>query len=346
MVIIVDVMGGDNAPLETVKGLCMAAEIFPDVGFTAVGDKNTIEKILSENQCNAGNINIVNASGVVNMEDNPMCVVHEKSDSSMNVALTLLAEGKGDALVSTGNTGALFTGATLIVHKIKGVQRAAIASVLPMKPPVLLLDSGANVTVTCESIEQFAVMGSSYTEKLFGIADPRVGLLNNGTEDCKGTPLAVECHKRLSELPGINFVGNVEGNMLPFNVCDVLVTDGFTGNVLVKTYEGLGKMILGELKNIYGENLVTKFSAALVRKQIMQLKKDFDVKEYGGAPLLGIAKPVIKAHGSSKAKAFSSAIKQAVTIVRNHTMSGIESKMAEYTEYRKARKKSNAESEN
>lgn len=338
-VIIVDVMGGDLAPEETVKGLCLASKENKSISFTVVGDRPAIERIITENGCNPSDFNIVHSETVINMDDDPMAVVRAKSGSSMNIGLTLLSESKGDAFVSTGNTGALFTGATLIVHKIKGVQRAAIATLLPMKPPVLLVDSGANVVVNEESIEQFAIMGSAYMKKLYGIEAPRVGLLNNGTESAKGTPLMVECHKRLSELPGIKFVGNVEAGDVPFNACDVLVTDGFTGNVFLKSIEGTGKLVMKELKEILYANVFTKLAALIIKKPLYEFKHNYDSAELGGAPLIGIAAPVIKAHGSSDAKAFKGAIDQAIRLAQNDTTDVISAEMEKYTEYRRARRK-------
>ena len=338
MVIIVDLMGGDNAPAETLKGVYMASEEF-DAEYIVVGDKVQIEKIAAENGYDLSRFTVVHADSVIEMEDDPMAVVRTKKDSSMSIGLSLLAEGKGDALVSTGNTGALFTGATLITHKIKGVQRAAIATIIPAQKPLLLIDSGANVTVNAESIEQFAIMGSTYMKKMFGIDNPRVGLLNNGTEACKGTPLQIECYKHLSELDEINFIGNVEGNAIPFGKCDVLVTDGFTGNILLKSIEGMGKLVFAELKKIFGEGFFTKLAYLLVKKQLKTFKKSFDSTEYGGAELLGISKPVIKAHGSSNAKAFKNAIRQAINVSSDNTIDEITENIVAYTERRRAQKK-------
>lgn len=338
MVIIVDLMGGDNAPSETLKGVYMASEEF-DAEYIVVGDKPQIEKIAAENGYDLSRFTVVHADSVIEMDDDPMSVVRTKKDSSMSIGLLLLAEGKGDALVSTGNTGALFTGATLITHKIKGVQRAAIATIIPAQKPLLLIDSGANVIVNAESMEQFSIMGSTYMKKVFGIENPRVGLLNNGTEACKGTPLQIECYKHLSELDEINFVGNIEGNAIPFGKCDVLVTDGFTGNILLKSIEGMGKLVFAELKKIFGAGIFTKLAYLLVKKQLKAFKKSFDSSEYGGAELLGISKPVIKAHGSSNAKAFKNAIRQAINVSSDNTIDEITENIVAYTERRRAQKK-------
>lgn len=311
MIVIVDCMGGDRAPLEVVKG-AYAASLEYNANFILVGDKSEIHRIAAAEGMDLRRFDIVDAPVTVEMTDPPLAVMKAKKDSSMNVALTMLAEGKGDALVSTGNTGALFTGATLIVRKIKGIKRPAIASILPMTPPVLLLDSGANISVTPTDLEQFAIMGNIYMHKIYSLSAPRIGLLNNGTEETKGTELQLEAYKLLSESPSLNFVGNIEANMIPKDACDVLVTDGFTGNILLKSIEGMGKMMLRTMKDIFYADVVAKISGLLIKKKIGDVKARFDPNEYGGAPILGIAKPVIKAHGSSNAKAVKSAIRQAI----------------------------------
>lgn len=311
MIVIVDCMGGDKAPLEVVKG-AYAASLEYNANFILVGDKTEILRIADEEGMDLRRFDIVDAPVTVEMTDPPLSVMKAKKESSMNVALTMLAEGKGDALVSTGNTGALFTGATLIVRKIKGVKRAAIASILPMSPPVLLLDSGANIQVIPAYLEQFAIMGSIYMHKIHDLSAPRVGLLNNGAEETKGTELQLETYKLLSESPSINFVGNVEANMVPKDACDVLVTDGFTGNILLKSIEGMGKLMLRTMKDIFYADTVSKISGLLIKKKVNDIKAVFDPNEHGGAPILGISKPVIKAHGSSNAKAVKNAIRQAI----------------------------------
>ena len=318
MIIIVDCMGGDNAPREVVRGAYLASLEY-NASFVLVGDRTAIEQVAAEDGIDLRRFDIVYAASVIEMTDDPVSVVRSKSDSSMSTALRLLAEGRGDAVVSTGNTGALFTGATLIVRKIKGVRRAAIASILPMTPPVLLIDSGANVVVTDEYIEQFAVMGSIYMHKVYGLAAPRVGLLNNGAEECKGTDLQLRSYRRLSELPSINFVGNVEADQLPKNACDELVADGFTGNVLLKCVEGMGRLMLTTMKEIFYSDARAKLSGMLIKGKVADVKKRFDASEHGGAPLLGISKPVIKAHGSSNANAVKNAIRQAI----NYSNTGV-----------------------
>ena len=249
----------------------------------------------------------------------------------------MLENGEGDAFVSAGNTGALLAGATLLVRRIKGIRRAAIATVLPFPEPILLMDSGANLTVTPDDLEQFAYMGSFYMEKMHGLRTPRIGLLNNGTEHTKGLPLQIETHARLSENPDLNFIGNVEGKELPFSPCDVLLTDGFTGNIVLKYTEGMGKFMLKTLKGLFTQNAMTKMAALTMKNQINVLKKQFDASTYGGAPLLGISKPVIKAHGSSDARALKNAILQTISFLTTGMNREIARMATELEEKNKAR---------
>ena len=326
-------MGADKAPAEILKGVMLAAAEY-NANFILVGDENIINETAKEKGYDLRKFEIVHTDEVITMEDAPLSVVRAKSGSSMGVALKLLADGQGDALVSAGNTGALFTGATLIVRKIKGIQRAALASILPFVNPVLLVDSGANVKVKEEYLEQFAFMGSIYMNKVQGIERPRIGLLNNGTEDCKGTELQMETYKRLSGSE-LNFVGNIEGNMIATGGCDVLVTDGFTGNIVLKHSEGMGKMMMGAVKEVFLKNQITKLTTLVLRDGIKAMKKRFDASEYGGAPFLGISRPVIKAHGSSDAKAIKNAIRQAIS----YANTGVIYEIAKATEAYNTRKK-------
>ena len=316
MRIIVDVMSGDNAPLELIKGVCASAAENADVEYTLVGDTEIINAVSKENGLDISRFEIIHASDVIKMEDDPITAVRSRPDASMIKGLKALSAGEGDAFVSAGNTGALFTGASLIVKRAAGVRRTAIGALLPMDPPVLLLDAGANITVDASYLEQFAVMGTAYMRAIHGVESPRVGLLNNGSEECKGTALQLEAYKLLSECESINFVGNVEGNMVMGNKCDVLVTDGYTGNILLKGIEGMGKMMLLTMKELFYTNIKTKIAALLLKKELGGIKKKFDASEYGGAPILGVAKPVIKAHGSSKEKAFKNALRQAIFCAR------------------------------
>ena len=318
MKIIIDVMSGDHAPLELLKGAVMARDML-GVEVVIVGDRAVIDAIADAERLDLTAIETVHAETVIGMEDAALSVVRDKNNSSMAVGLQMLARGEGDAFVSAGNTGALLAGATLIVRRIKGVHRAAIGTVLPFPTPVLLLDSGANIEVDEKTLEQFAVMGSAYMEKIYGLENARVGLLNNGTEPTKGTALYKNANRLLSESRLVRFVGNVEAKEVPFDACDVLVCDGFTGNVLLKSIEGMGKFFMSTLKNVFYENALTKATALVLKSKVKGLKKQFDASEHGGAPLLGISKPVIKAHGSSDANAILNAVRQA----ENYVQTGI-----------------------
>lgn len=315
-------MGGDHAPEEIVKGACIAAKEF-DVEIVLVGREEQIR----EHMENLDNITVVHADEVVTMEDDPTKAIRTKKNSSMTVALRMLAEGQGDALVSAGSTGALLTQATLIVKRIRGVRRAALAPVLPTATGgALLIDCGANADCTPEYLQQFALMGASYAKFILGLDNPRIGLLNNGTEEHKGAKLQQESYvllKQAGEKGMINFVGNIEGRDALLGGADVIVTDGFTGNVLLKTVEGAAMFFSKEIKAIFMKNIISKIAALLVKDGIRTFKKKMDYNETGGAPLLGISKPVIKAHGSSKAYTLRSAIKQAMDYVNANSIEEI-----------------------
>lgn len=330
MKIIIDAMGGDKAPLEIIKGAAMAKKEYKDISFCLVGNSEKIYKISKENDIDISNMEIVHASDEIKMCDPPLSV-RSRPDSSLRVALDLLQKGEGDALVSAGSTGAVHTGASLYVKRPDGISRASIGALFPFVNPVLLMDSGANIQVTPDHLVQFAIMGSIYMKEMYGIDSPRVGLLNNGAEEIKGTKLQVEAYKKLSETQGINFVGNVEGNEVPMGKCDVLVTDGFTGNVFLKLSEGMGKLVFAKLKGIFKSSLKTKFAYLLIKKDLKGFKKDFDVSEHGGAPILGLKKTVIKAHGSSDAKAIKSAVRQAIMFADCNIGGKIEEECKKYS---------------
>ena len=314
MKILIDIMSGDNAPLQTLLGACAAAAEYSGEKFVFIGDEQTMRSVASENGINIDrdNIEIVQSNGVVTMEDSPLSVVREKKDSSMGVGLKMLAEGLGDAFVSAGNTGALHAGSTLIVRRIKGVQKSAIGSVIPYDNTTLLIDSGANIEINPPAYVQFAHMGTVYMKKMFGLENPRVGLLNIGAEECKGTKTVVEAYKLLKAEEGINFVGNVEGKEIPFGACDIIVADGFSGNILLKLTEGCASFFVSKIKGIFMANAFTKLSAVGVKSGLKNLKKELNASEYGGAPILGLSRTVIKAHGGSDAYAIKNAIRQAI----------------------------------
>ena len=323
MRVILDAMGSDKGAREFVKGALLAVEEL-DIEIKLVGREEELNGLLEEEGENCEykwKISIVNASEVVDMNDDPVKVMKEKPDSSMTVALRLLANGEGDALVSAGNTGALLTQSTLILKRIKGVRRAALAPVIPTGEGfALLIDSGANVECTPEYLLQFGLMGAFYAEHALGVVSPRVGLLNNGAEEHKGDPLHREAYqllKKAGEDGLINFIGNVEGRDVPLGKADVVVADGFSGNVFLKTFEGLGLAFAKELKKIFMISRRAKLSAFMVRNGIREFRRKFDYNEAGGAPLLGVRMPVIKTHGSTSSVALCNSIVQAVDYVNS-----------------------------
>ncbi len=336
MKIILDAMGGDNAPLAVLRGAAMALAEIRGLSVTLVGDVEQIQKTALENGVDLSRFEIVAAKSTVRMEDPPMCVVRDKNDSSMAVGLRLLAAGEGDAFVSAGNTGALLVGASLLVRRIRGISRPGIASVLPLTKPVLLLDSGANLEVSEDNMEDFAVMGSVYMSKLYGIEAPRVGQINNGTEPNKGLPLQIATYKRLSVCDHIDFVGNVEGKEIPFGACDVLVADGFTGNAVLKLAEGMGKFMMKNLKELLGSGIMSLCAAIFLRGKIKKMKKAYSASEHGGAPILGVRRPVIKAHGGSDANAIKNAIRQAIRFTDNGVNEEIAATISKIREKSKA----------
>ncbi len=315
MKVIVDAMGGDHAPEQIMKGCAMAIKEY-GIEIVLCGKRDIIEQTAEKENIDMTGMSIVDASQVIEMTDHADSVVKEKKDSSMAVGMRLLKAGEGDAFISAGNTGAIITGATLLVKRMKGVKRAAIGGMIPSKDGKkhLLIDSGANVECTAEYLHQFAIMGSMYMKCLYGMEDPRVGLLNNGTEDTKGTPLQIEANALLRQEERIHFVGNIEARDGVMGEADVVVTDGFSGNIYLKALEGMGKMISTSLKGVLFKNLRTKIGTMLIAKEFTQFKKSLDYTEAGGAPLLGVSGIVIKAHGSSNAVAFKNAVRQPVEL--------------------------------
>ena len=328
MRIIVDAFGGDNAPVEILKGAAMAVAAYGcDIVLT--GDEEKIRHAAAENNISLDRMEIVHASDVMTMEDHPKSILREHKDCSMAVALRLLSEGKGDAVVSAGSTGALLMGGTFIVKRIKGVSRPALAPVMPSDDqPFMLIDCGANADCRPEMLVQFAHMGSIYMSHMYPReGGPRVGLLNVGTEDTKGGELQLATFPLLKE-SGLNFIGNVEARDVPAGVADVVVADGFSGNVLLKTLEGTVDMLMKNLKQSFLSSLRAKIGAAMVLPALRGLKKKLSTSEYGGAVLLGVNKPVIKAHGNSKAEGFCSAIRVASEFAASGAIAQIEAAVA------------------
>lgn len=322
MKIIVDAFGGDNAPLEIIKGCAMAVEEY-GVEIILTGDEEIIKRVSTENNIPLNNMEIVHTAVVVSPDDDASAVVKEKKDSSMGLGFQLLAEGKGDAFVSAGNSGALVVGSTLVIKRIKGIKRPAFAPVMPKAQGCfMLIDGGANNEVRPEMLQQFGIMGSIYMNKVMGVENPRVGLANVGTEEHKGTQLQHDAYKLLSESK-LNFVGNVEGRDIPADACDVLVADGFTGNMILKTYEGVALELMSKIKSVFKKSIKNKLAAAIIMKDMKELAKEMDYNEYGGAAIMGLNKPVFKAHGSSKAKTMKNAIKLTMQFVEGNVIEEI-----------------------
>lgn len=324
MNIIVDAFGGDNAPLEVIKG-CKAAEENLGVSITLTGNQDIIKNTAAENGIDISKMGIIHTESVIDIHEKPTEIIKSRSDCSMALGLKALCSDDGDAFLSAGSSGALVVGATFIAKRIKGIKRAVMAPVLPTaKGPVMLVDGGANDDCRPEMLLQFGLMASVYMEKVMGLSKPRVGLINIGAEDTKGRELEIEAYKLL-ENSELNFCGNLEARELPKGNFDVAVTDGFTGNVVLKLYEGMGAFLGDKLKEIFS-GISGKIAALSVLGKIKAMKKQMDYKEHGGAVLLGVSKPVIKAHGSSDAKAFFNAIRQAKACVDgNVTQTIIES---------------------
>ena len=315
MNIIVDAFGGDHAPLEIIKGCAQAVAEY-GIQITLTGDEEKIRSCAEENGIALAGISIVHAPQVIPVECEPTEILKSYQDCSMAVGLKLLAQGAGDAFVSAGSTGALVVGASLIVRRLKGVKRPAIAPIIPTtKGPYILVDGGANVECRPEMLTQFAIMGSAYMNRVLGVESPRVGLINIGAEESKGGQLQQEAYHMLQKAP-VNFTGNIEPRSLPTGGCDVAVADGFTGNTVLKLTEGLGKALAGQIKDILYKSTKNKLAGLVIKKDMDGFKKMMDYKEHGGAPLLGTAKPVIKAHGSSDARALKNAVRQAVEFVK------------------------------
>lgn len=326
MVIAIDAMGGDNAPLEIVRGAAMAS-LQIDSKICVVGDEKVISEILSKEEYDKTKIDIINATEVIGNDEKPTTAIRTKKDSSLVRAFNILADGEADALVSAGSTGALLTGAVHFLKRIDGVSRPALCATLPSdKDNFVIVDTGANLNCRPQNLLQFAIMGSIYAESVLGKKNPRVGILNVGAENEKGNDLVKAAFELLSE-SGLNFIGNVEARDPIMGECDVVVCDGFSGNILLKSTEGTGLVLFKYVKQIFLSSIVSKFAALLLKKGIYKLKKKMDYKEYGGAPFLGVTKCVIKAHGTSDAKTVMHTIKQAEVFAKSNFLAKLESEM-------------------
>ena len=325
MVILLDAMGGDNAPDATIKGAVKAIDQIKSK-LILIGNENIIKSKIKEFYNKdiieiSDRLEIKNTTETIEMEDIPTQAIKHKKDSSMVVGFNMLKSGEGDVFISAGNSGALLTGATLLVGRIKGVDRPALAGILPAyKSRLVLMDCGSNTNCKPINLLQFAQMSSIYLKTTLGVENPKVGLLNIGTEETKGNELTKESYKLLkekSEELGINFIGNVEGRDAFTGNVDIVVTDGFTGNIFLKAIEGLGKFVKRSLTERLKRNLLSKIAAIPSLPAIKRFSKTVDYKEYGGALFLGVNKPVVKAHGSSDEKLFEFTIKQAEQFVEN-----------------------------
>lgn len=311
MRIAVDAYGGDNAPIEVIKGCVSAAREF-DVEIVLCGREAELTNLLKEYDYPKDRLSIRNAEEVITNEDSPVHAIRSKKNSSLMVALQMVKDGEAETVISAGNTGAYFAGAFRVLGRIEGVKRPALATYIPnIKTGSIVLDVGANADCKAEHLLQFAVMGSLYAENVLGIARPRVAIVNVGSEPGKGNELVKEAYPLL-EQSRLNFTGNIEARQIPYGDADVIVCDGFVGNVILKLTEGLGIALFGMVKDALVKNMFTKLCAAILKPGLKTLKKKMDYSEYGGAPILGINGVAIKAHGSSDAKAFYNAIRSAL----------------------------------
>lgn len=328
MKVIVDAMGGDNAPQAIVEGCVLALTENPLLELTLVGKHDAIGSELKKYDYDTKRINIVDATEVIDMAEPPVEAIRSKRDSSLVKGMRLLREGEGQVFITAGSTGATIAGATLIVKRIPGVKRCALAPLLPTeKGKVMLIDAGANSECRPSYLAQFALMGSIYMQKVEGIASPRVGLVNNGAEEEKGTELTKASYQLLKTMP-INFAGNAEGRDLLSGGYDVIVCDGFTGNVILKFLEGVAATLFSMLKKELKSSFRIKTGAALAMPAFKRFKKNLDYTEYGGALLLGVGGGVMKAHGSSNAKAIKSTLRQAAGFIKADVVNVIKTEIS------------------
>ena len=322
MKISVDAMGGDNAPRAVVEGCLLALEHSTGFDIQLIGDRNVVEPVLKECGYTGGErIELIHATEVIDGSDIPTKAIKAKKDSSIVVGLNMLKEQKTDSFLSCGNTGALLTGAMLISGRIKGVDRPALAPVIPtVKGKAMLIDAGLNSVSKLVNYLQFAELGTVYMREMFQISKPRVGLLNVGTEENKGTEVVKEAYQQLKELKTINFVGNVEGRDLTDGACDIAVCDGFVGNIVLKCYEGIGSYIKTGMTELFMRNAVSKLAAGMVKKDMKAFFKQFDYEEYGGTPILGINGSVFKGHGNSSGKTIKCAVDCAVAFAKTNIL--------------------------
>lgn len=332
MRILIDGMGGDNAPEEIVAGAIEATKEI-DHEIIIIGDEEAINHCLKTKGYKGEQIQVVHASQVINNDEAPVRAVRSKKDSSIVKGLNMVKNGEADVFLSAGSTGALLAGGLFILGRIQGIDRPTLATIYPVigQQPSILVDTGANAECKANNLFEFGVMGSIYMEKVLGRENPTVGLVNNGTEEGKGTSLTKAAYELLSK-SSMNFIGSVESRELPNGACDVIVTDGFTGNAIIKLTEGMGLMVLREMKRRFMSGTKSKLGALLLKEQLMGIKKEFNYAEYGGAPLLGVKGALLKMHGSSDALAVKQTIIKAIPYVEEKVVETIQNAVLEIEE--------------
>ncbi len=335
--VVVDAMGGDYAPDEIIKGAMRACLESKTIQCVFVGDEERIRALLKDKALPADRWEVVHSSEVISMDESPREAVEQKKDASINVAVRLIRDEKGDALVSAGSTGATVMACSSVIPRIAGIERAAFAAVLPAgksKPEdsgmTTLLDVGATIHCTPNQLLSFAIMGMHYARDILGISNPRVGLLNIGEEETKGHSTLVDAHALLRRMSELNFIGNVEGKDIMRGTADVIITEGITGNIVLKGLEGMAEMVMQTVKQMWKRGVLSKVGIAMLAPALSKLKRRFDYTEYGGAPLLGFRKLIIKAHGRSKAKAIKNAILLAEKSIQSNLVGQIEASIREY----------------
>ena len=312
--VVVDAMGGDNAPEVTVEGAVEALKVSDKISIILTGRTEDIKKELQKYSYDESRISIVQADDVIGFDEPPVMAIRKKKNSSIVVGLNLVKRGEADAFVSAGSTGAILVGGQFVVGRIKGIERAPLAPLIPTaKGPSLLIDCGANVDARSSHLVQFAKMGSIYMEHIMGVKNPKVAIVNIGAEEEKGNALVKETFPMLKECKDINFIGSIEAREIPHGQADVIVCEAFTGNVILKLYEGVASVLVSKIKGGMKQNLRGMIGGLLVKPVLKKTMKDFDASEYGGAPLLGLTGLVVKTHGSSKAKEVCNSILQCVT---------------------------------
>jgi glycerol-3-phosphate acyltransferase PlsX len=332
MKIVIDGMGGDNAPFEIVKGCVEASSLIEDELYI-IGDENKLLEVLSIYNYDTNKIKVIHAADVITNEDAPVKAVRTKTESSLVKGITMVRDGEAQLFISAGNTGAIMAGGLFILGRIQGIDRPAIAATYPImgKGVCLLVDTGANSECKPNNLLEFGTMGSIYMEKVLGLKNPKVGLVNIGIEETKGTTVIKAAYELLKK-SSVNFIGNVEAREIPHGAADVVVCDGFVGNVIVKLSEGLAMSILQLIKKKFMENTVSKVGAFLLSGKLKELKKEFDYSEYGGAPILGVKGALVKVHGSSNANAVKNAILKGIPYVTNDVVQIIQNSVLELEE--------------